>query len=96
MVAGYVVMRVPWSSSGCAPPARTRPARRAASRYIVTILVAQAGWVALLVADTSVTATFAWAGCWSLLEFAGPVIAEPRKGGTPGTRTTSPSATACS
>jgi low temperature requirement protein LtrA len=83
MVAGYVVMRVAmvfqWARA-----ARQDPARRSASTtYITTILVAQAGWVALLVADTSVAETFAWAAPLALVEFAGPWIAEKRKGGTP-------------
>lgn len=83
MVAGYVVMRVAmvfqWARA-----ARQDPSRRAACRtYITTILVAQAGWVALLIADTSVAATFAFAGLLVLVETAGPWIAETRKGGTP-------------
>lgn len=83
MVAGYVVMRVAmvfqWARA-----ARQDPSRRAACRtYITTILVAQAGWLALLVADTSVAGTFAFAGLLVLVETAGPWIAETRKGGTP-------------
>jgi low temperature requirement protein LtrA len=83
MVAGYVVMRVAmvfqWARA-----ARQDPSRRAAcTTYIKAILVAQVGWVALLVADTSVAATFACAGLLILVEFAGPWIAETRRGGTP-------------
>jgi low temperature requirement protein LtrA len=83
MVAGYVVMRVAmifqWSRA-----ARHDPERRSAcTTYMTTIAVAQAGWVALLIADTSVGATFAWAALLVLVEFAGPYIAERRKGGTP-------------
>ena len=83
MVAGYIVMRVAlvfqWARA-----ARQDPSRRAAcTTYIKAILVAQAGWVALLVADTSVAATFAFAGLLILVECTGPWIAETRKGGTP-------------
>src|SRR5918999_3121713 len=83
MVAGYVVMRVAlvfqWARA-----ARQDPSRRAACvTYIKAVSLAQVGWVALLVADTSVAATFACAGLLILVEFAGPWIAETRKGGTP-------------
>ncbi len=83
MVAGYVVMRVAmvfqWGRA-----ARQDPARRAACvTYIKAILVAQAGWIALLLAQTSVALTFACAAVLTLVEFAGPWIAETRKGGTP-------------
>ena len=83
MVAGYVVMRVAmvaqWTRA-----ARQDPARRpAAMTYVVTILVAQAGWVALAVAHTSVGTMFAWAAGLILIELGGPYLAETRKGGTP-------------
>jgi low temperature requirement protein LtrA len=83
MVAGYVVMRLAmvfqWGRAATQDPAR----RAACMTYITTILVAQAGWVALLVAETTVGVTFAVAGVLMLVEFAGPWIAETRKGGTP-------------
>jgi low temperature requirement protein LtrA len=83
MVLGYVVMRVPmvfqWARA-----ARQDPARRSAClAYIVTILVAQAGWVALLLAHTSIAATFTAAAGLILIELVGPLIAETRLGGTP-------------
>ncbi len=83
MVAGYIVMRVPmvfqWLRA-----ARQDPGRRSAClTYAVAILVAQAGWVALLIASTSVLVTFLWVVVLILVELAGPVIAETRKGGTP-------------
>jgi low temperature requirement protein LtrA len=83
VVAGYVVMRVAmvaqWGRA-----ARQDPGRASACRtYAVTILVAQAGWVALALASTSVGAMFAWAGALLLIELGGPVVAETRKGGTP-------------
>jgi len=83
MVAGYVVMRVGmvfhWARA-----ARHDPARRSACKtYIVTILIAQAGWLVLLFAHTSVAQTFFWIAVLVCVEFAGPWIAERRKGGTP-------------
>jgi low temperature requirement protein LtrA len=83
MVAGYVVMRVAmvaqWTRAARQDPAR----RRVAMTYVVTILVAQAGWVALAIAKTSVGTMFAWAAVLILIELGGPFLAERRKGGTP-------------
>jgi low temperature requirement protein LtrA len=83
MVAGYVVMRVAmvfqWLRA-----ARQDPDRRSAClTYATAISIAQVGWIALLVAQTSVVVTFVWAALLVLVELAGPVIAERRKGGTP-------------
>ena len=83
MVAGYVVMRVAmvfqWARA-----ARQDPARRpACMTYITTILLAQAGWIVLLVLEATVAVTFACVVVLVLIEFAGPWIAETRKGGTP-------------
>ena len=83
LVAGYVVMRlamiVQWSRA-----ARHDPARRGCCEtYITTIAIAQAGWVALAIADTSILTTFALAAVLTLIEFAGPWLAETRRGGTP-------------
>ena len=82
-VAGYVVMRLAmvfqWGRA-----ARQDPARRSACvTYIKAILVAQVGWVALLIAETTVSTTLVFAALLVLVEFAGPWIAETRKGGTP-------------
>jgi low temperature requirement protein LtrA len=83
MVAGYVVMRVAmvfqWGRA-----ARQDPDRRAACvTYIKAILIAQAGWVALLIANASLAVTIVCVVLLTLVEFAGPWIAETRKGGTP-------------
>jgi low temperature requirement protein LtrA len=83
MVAGYVVMRVAmvaqWARTARQDPGR----RRAAMTYVVTITIAQAGWVALALARTSVGAMFASAALLLLIELGGPALAETRKGGTP-------------
>jgi low temperature requirement protein LtrA len=83
MVAGYVVMRVAMVFQWARAAGQDPPRRAACMTYIKTILVAQVGWVALLVADTTVAATFAFVALLVLVEFAGPWIAEMRKGGTP-------------
>jgi low temperature requirement protein LtrA len=83
MVAGYVVMRIAmvaqWTRAARQDPAR----RRVCLTYAATITVAQVGWVALAIAQTSVGATFAWVGALLLIELGGPAYAETRKGGTP-------------
>jgi low temperature requirement protein LtrA len=83
MVAGYVVMRVAMVFQWARAARQDPPRRSACLTYIKAILVAQAGWVALLVAETSVGAFFVGAAVLVLVEFAGPWIAENRKSGTP-------------
>jgi low temperature requirement protein LtrA len=83
MVAGYVVMRLAlvfqWLRA-----ARQDPDRRSAChKYVTTLLVAQAGWIALAVAETSVSVTFLWIVVLLLVELAGPALAEKLHGGTP-------------
>jgi low temperature requirement protein LtrA len=83
MVAGYIVMRVPmvfqWLRA-----ARQDPGRRGAClTYATTILIAQVGWIAALIAETTLAVTFVLVVLLVLVELAGPLIAERRKGGTP-------------
>jgi low temperature requirement protein LtrA len=83
MVAGYVVMRVAlvfqWLRAARQDPAR----RRACFTYATAISLAQVGWIALLIAETSVLVTLLWAAVLVLVELAGPVIADRGRGGTP-------------
>jgi low temperature requirement protein LtrA len=83
MVAGYVVMRFAMVAQWLRAAKEDPPRRPAARAYVVTIVVAQAGWVALALASTSVGTMFAWAALLLLIELGGPFIAETRKGGTP-------------
>ena len=83
VVAGYVVMRVAMVAQWTRVARQDPPRSRVAITYVVTILVAQAGWVALAIAQTSVGAMFAWAAGLILIELGGPYLAETRKGGTP-------------
>jgi low temperature requirement protein LtrA len=83
MVAGYVVMRVAMVGQWLRAMREDPPRRACARIYIVSLVVSQASWVALAVADTSVGAFFLLALPLFLIETAGPVIAERRRGGTP-------------
>jgi len=83
-VAGYVVMRVAMLFLWLRAARQDPPRRRACQTYAVTIGVAQLGWVLpLMLADSTVGEFFAWAALLLVIEMAGPVIAERRKGGTP-------------
>jgi low temperature requirement protein LtrA len=83
MVIGYVVMRVPmllqWWRASKADPGR----RQLARVMMLSILVPQAIWCALVFADLSIGGFFLVAVGLVLLELAGPIVAEARFGGTP-------------
>ena len=82
LVAGYVVMRLAlfflwWQVS------RHDPERApAAHTYMLTIAIAQVGWVALVVVDPPIGTAFAIYPLLLLIEMTGPRIAE-RKAPTP-------------
>jgi low temperature requirement protein LtrA len=83
LVAGYVVMRVAmviqWLRA-----ARQDPDRKAAClTYVLTITVAQIGWVTIAVVNTSLGVTFALFAVMIGIEVTGPLLAEKRMGGTP-------------
>jgi low temperature requirement protein LtrA len=82
-VAGYIVMRVPMIFLWLRAARQDQPRRRTCQTYAVTIGLAQVGWVALLLAGTTVGVFLAWAVALMLIEMVGPVIAERGKGGTP-------------
>jgi low temperature requirement protein LtrA len=83
MVAGYIVMRAALVFQWLRAARQDPPRRAACFAYVKTLLIAQAGWVVLLIAETSIPVTFAWIVVLVLVETAGPVLAERRKGGTP-------------
>lgn len=83
MVAGYIVMRLALVFQWLRAARQDPPRRAACHKYVTTLLVAQAGWVALLIAETSIGVTFVWIVVLLLVELAGPVLAETRHGGTP-------------
>jgi low temperature requirement protein LtrA len=81
MVAGYVVMRVAMVGQWVRAM-RGDPKRRESARiYILSLIMSQAGWVALAIADTSAATFFLLALLLLLIEIAGPVVAEKRPGG---------------
>jgi low temperature requirement protein LtrA len=83
MVFGYVVMRVAMVFQWLRAAQQDPDHRPACQTYAATIAVAQVGWAVLALAPTGITATFLLVGVGVLVELAGPVVAETRKGGTP-------------
>lgn len=83
VVVGYIVMRVAMVAQWLRAARQAPEHRRAAMTYVVTILVAQFGWVVQAFAPLGVPATVTLAGALVLIEMSGPVIAERRQGGTP-------------
>jgi low temperature requirement protein LtrA len=83
MVLGYVIMRVPmlfqWLRASREDPARREVCKAMAG----TLLVAQVGWVLLLLADLTTGRMFLVAAVLILVEATGPVVAETRLVGTP-------------
>jgi len=83
MVVGYVIMRVPmllqWLRA-----ARQDDARHDVCRVMAgTLVVAQIGWILLLLADPSTRWTFVGVVVLILVEITGPVVAEKVFVGTP-------------
>lgn len=83
MVLGYVIMRVALVSQWLRAAKQNPLRRRACLTYAVTISVAQVGWVALIFLDLPLVETIVLVGILVLIEFAGPVLAERKDGGTP-------------
>lgn len=83
MVLGYVIMRVAmvfqWLRAAKQDPKR----RRACLTYAAAISIAQVGWIAIILFPFSMNVTIALVAIWFLIEFAGPLIAERKDGGTP-------------
>jgi low temperature requirement protein LtrA len=83
LVAGYVVMRVAmviqWLRAASQDPAR----KSACLTYATAITVAQVGWVAIAIVNSSLGVTFALVALMVGIELSGPLLAEKRKGGTP-------------
>ena len=95
MVTGYVIMRVAliflWLQVARHDPERAPAART----YAIAVGIAQVGWIAFVFLDLPVTTTFA---CFTVLlrDRARSARSWPSaRRRRPGTRTTSPSATAC-
>ena len=83
MVLGYVIMRVALVSQWLRAAKQDPVRRRACLTYVTTISVAQVGWVALIFTHLPAVGALAFGAILLLVEFAGPVIAERKDGGTP-------------
>lgn len=83
MVLGYVVMRLAmvfqWLRAATQDPSR----RRICMIYVVSIVVAQIGWVIQAIADITVLQSFLCGSVLIAIELAGPVLAERHQDGTP-------------
>ncbi len=83
MVLGYVVMRVAMIVNW-ARVSRSSPKYRAtANKFILTLVVAQVGWVLVALFDLSLTQWLVAAVVLYLVEMAGPVLAEVLHESTP-------------
>jgi low temperature requirement protein LtrA len=83
MVLGYVIMRVALVSQWLRAAKQDPSRRRACLTYVITIFVAQIGWVALIFARLSAVGAIIPFTILLVIEFAGPVLAERKDGGTP-------------
>ena len=83
MVAGYVVMRVAMVGQWCRAMRQDPKRRNSAMVYIVSLVVSQAGWIALAIVDTSVTTFFLLMVPLLIIETGAPIVSERRYGGTP-------------
>ena len=82
MVLGYVIMRVGLVALWLRVARHDAVRRRCALTYVITLVIAQIGWIGLLVAQTSIGVMFSVAAVLVLIELSGPVIAERRFGVT--------------
>src|SRR6202165_1301204 len=78
MVLGYVIMRVALVSQWLRAAKQDPSRRRACLTYVITIFVAQIGWVALIFAHLSATGSIVLGAILVLIEFAGPAVAEQK------------------
>jgi len=83
MVTGYVVMRVPMLFQWLRAGRQDRARRDVCMVMVATLLLAQVGWILLLLADPARRWAFVAIGVLILVEATGPAVAESRHGGTP-------------
>lgn len=89
MVLGYVVMRIAMLIQWGRVYRQCPPVRHAAKMYLITIFVAQLGWVVLALAQTSLMVFLVGALVLLVIEMGGPVLAE-RAGSADGRKITTP------
>ena len=83
MVLGYVIMRVALVSQWLRAAKQDPRRRRTCLTYALTVSVAQVGWIAMIFAPLSAMGAILLGVFLLLVEFAGPVLAERKDGGTP-------------
>lgn len=83
MVAGYVVMRVAMVFQWLRAAKQSPPYRAACWVYVVTIIIAQIGWVAMTFMHLTLSSAVSIMAVLLVLELGGPYLAETRFGGTP-------------
>lgn len=83
MVLGYVIMRVAMISQWLRAARQDLARRRACLTYAAAIAIAQLGWIAIILFHFSMSVTLVLVAIGFLVEFAGPVLAERKDGGTP-------------
>ncbi|RZK96412.1 MAG: low temperature requirement protein A [Rhodococcus sp. (in: high G+C Gram-positive bacteria)] len=83
MVSGYIVMRVAMVFQWLRAARHDPQHRSAALTYATTLVLAQIGWVAIVVAPLTVEYAFGLGAVLILIEMSSPVVAERYKGGTP-------------
>lgn len=83
MVLGYVIMRVAmvfqWLRAAKQDPSR----RKTCLTYAKAISIAQIGWTVLIFLNFSIGVTLVMTTLFTLVEMAGPYLAEKIEGGTP-------------
>ena len=83
MVLGYIVMRIAMVFQWLRAARQDSPHRKACLTYAAAITVAQVGWVAALILNTSVSVTVLVYLVLICIEMLGPYLAERHRGGTP-------------
>lgn len=83
VVLGYVIMRLGMLALWIRVAVQDRAHRRSALGFIVSLAVAQLGWIALGLAHPPLVAGLLAAVPLYLIETVGPIVAERRFGGTP-------------
>lgn len=83
MVLGYVIMRVAMIFQWLRAARQDLTRRRTCLAYAAAIAIAQIGWIAIILFPFSMGVTLVLVVIGFLIEFAGPVLAERKDGGTP-------------
>jgi low temperature requirement protein LtrA len=83
MVLGYVIMRVPMLAQWIRASKQDPDRHQVCKVFIVTLVVSQLGWIALVFLDLGVGVTFTCVGVLIVVELLGPFLAEHVHEGTP-------------